>query len=51
MKRKSKYYCRCGICNELFNQEDMEKDFGSETGWLCYDCFMIQHPEFDIEEW
>lgn len=37
----------CGICGELNEQSEMVRDHGSDTGWLCVDCHMAQHPEYE----
>lgn len=44
-KPKRKYYRKCGICGERFEQSEMVRDKGSETGWLCVDCHMKEHSE------
>lgn len=36
----------CGICGEQFEIEDMAIDAGSETGWICIECLMEEHPEY-----
>lgn len=44
-KPKRKYYRKCGICGERFEQSEMVRDEGSETGWLCVDCHIKEHLE------
>lgn len=48
--KKRKYYRRCGICGERFEQSEMARDEGSPTGWLCVDCHMAQHLDYDEED-
>jgi len=50
-ERKRNPRHKCGVCGELCLQSDMVKDIGSDTGWICCDCFYIIHPEYDIDEW
>lgn len=47
---KKKIIRTCGICGERFEQSDMVRDSGSETGWACVDCHMQMHPEYVEEE-
>ena len=35
-----KYYHICGVCGEEFDPNDMVRDEGSDTGWLCIDCYI-----------
>jgi hypothetical protein len=49
-KPKRKYYRKCGICGERFEQSNMVRDKGSETGWICTDCRAGIYPEYDEEE-
>ena len=44
----SKYVC-CGICGGSVPQEMADRDDGSDTGWVCDDCYYIMHPEY--EDW
>lgn len=48
--KKRKYFRTCGICGEKFEQGDMVRDPGSSTGWLCVDCHMAQHLDYDEED-
>ena len=41
----------CGICGEKYPVRDMIREEGSYTGYICEDCLIAVHPEFDIEEW
>ena len=45
-----KYYRACGICGERCDQSDMVRTDESPTGWLCVDCHMAQHLEYDEED-
>lgn len=47
--KKRKYYRKCGICGERFEQSDMVRTDESPNGWLCVDCHMAQHLEYDEE--
>ena len=40
----------CGICGEMFDMSDMVRSEGSDTGWICIDCQMSVHPEYDDGE-
>lgn len=44
-RKKRKYYRKCGICGERFEQSEMVRDEWSETGWLCVDCHIKEHLE------
>lgn len=46
-KKKRKYYRKCGICGERFEQSEMIRTNGSPNGWLCWDCHSIKHPEYE----
>lgn len=48
--KKRKYYRRCGICGERHEQSEMVRDEGSSTGWICGDCCMGVHPEYEEED-
>lgn len=48
--KKRKYFRKCGVCGERFEQSNMVRDAGSETGWICIDCHMVEHPEYDKED-
>lgn len=42
-----KYYRTCGICGEKHEQSEMIRDDGSMTGWICEDCLIRVHPEYE----
>lgn len=46
-KKMRKYYRRCGICGERHEQSEMERNEASPTGWICGDCCMGIHPEYE----
>ena len=46
-KKKRKYYRKCGICGERYEQSDMVRTNQSSNGWLCLDCHNIEHPEYE----
>lgn len=39
----------CGICGELYPQDEMYYDGGSSTNWICDDCYNQIHPEHEEE--
>lgn len=45
--KKRKYFRKCGICGERFEQKEMVRDEGSQTGWICVECFMCIHTEYE----
>lgn len=44
-KQNRKYIC--GICGEITDYYEAVEDEGSETGVICYNCYCLQHPEFE----
>lgn len=46
-KKKRKYYRKCGICGERFEQSEMIRTNDSPNGWLCFDCHNAKHPEYE----
>lgn len=46
-KKKRKYYRKCGICGERFEQSEMIRTNNSPNGWLCFDCHNAERPEYD----
>ena len=50
-RKKRKYNRKCGICGETHEQSDMIRDCCSDTGWVCLDCYIVEHPEYDLDEW
>lgn len=51
VKKKRKYYRKCGVCGERHEQSDMIRTNQSSNGWLCMECHLHFHPEYDCEEW
>lgn len=49
-KRKRKYYRHCGVCGERHEQSDMIRTDESPNGWICEDCSVTLHPEYDCDE-
>lgn len=47
---KKKIIRTCDICGERFEQSDMVRDPSSDTGWVCVDCHIQMHPEYDEEK-
>lgn len=46
-KKKRKYYRKCGVCGERYEQSEMLRTNNSPNGWLCFDCHNAKHPEYD----
>lgn len=46
-KKKRKYYRKCGVCGERYEQSEMIRTNNSPNGWLCFDCHNTEHPEYD----
>ena len=46
-KKKRKYYRKCGICGERYEQSEMLRTNDSPNGWLCWDCHNIVDPEYE----
>lgn len=49
--KPKKRYIECGICGEKFSRDEMVRDIGSPTGYICIECHHNLHPEYDIDEW
>lgn len=49
INKKRKYYRKCGLCNAQHEQSDMIRTNNSPNGWLCIDCQIQKHPEYEIE--
>lgn len=47
-KKKRKYYRKCGVCGHRHEQSKMIRTNESPNGWLCIDCYVAEHPEYDI---
>ncbi len=54
-KKKRKYFRKCGDCGKRFEQSLLIRTNKSPNGWFCCDCYVdfqiVEHPEFDIDEW
>lgn len=46
-KKKRKYYRKCGVCGERYEQGDMIRTNNSPNGWICFDCNNAEHPEYE----
>lgn len=46
-KKKRKYYRKCGVCGERYEQSEMIRTNNSSNGWLCFNCHNAEHPEYD----
>ena len=49
--KQRKYYRKCGICGCRLKQSEMIRSNESPNGWLCEDCNISLHPEYDCDEW
>ena len=49
-KKKRKYFRKCGICGERYEQSEMIRTYESPNGWMCLDCHNIEFPEYDTDE-
>ena len=50
-KRKRRYFRKCGVCGERWEQSDMIRTDNSPNGWICHECVLREHPEYEIEDW
>ena len=48
---KRRYYRKCGVCGNRHEQGEMIRTNNSPNGWMCHDCYALEHPEYDMEEW
>ena len=49
---KRKYFRKCGVCGERYEQSEMIRDPNSPNGWVCWHCHVDKHMEFYIDdEW
>ena len=46
-KKKRKYYRKCGVCGDRYEQSEMLRTDNSPNGWLCLDCHNTKHPEYE----
>lgn len=46
-KKKRNYFRKCGICGERHEQRTMIRTDESPNGWLCYECCMGEHLEYE----
>jgi predicted RNA-binding protein YlxR (DUF448 family) len=46
-KKRRKYYRKCGVCGERYEQSKMLRTINSPNGWLCFDCYFAKHPEYE----
>lgn len=51
MKKQRKYFRKCGVCGERHEQSEMIRTNQSPNGWICFECFNLVHPEYEIDEW
>ncbi len=49
-RHRRKYYCKCGICGERYEQSEMIRTDESPNGWICEDCRATLRPEYDCDE-
>lgn len=50
-KKRRKYFRKCGICGERYEQSEMLRTNFSPNGWLCTDCGLEKTEDFDSEDW
>lgn len=48
--KRRKYYRKCGICGERYEQSEMVRNSRASSGWLCVDCHMSKSIGYDEEE-
>ena len=46
-KKKRKYYRKCGVCGERYEQSEMLRTDDSPNGWVCWGCRNIVSLEYD----
>ena len=51
MKKKRKYFRKCGVCGERHEQSEMIRTDESPNGWVCQECYSSIYPELEVEEW
>lgn len=49
LKKKRKYFRKCGICEERHEQSEMIRTYSSPNGWICAECQRQKHPEYEFE--
>jgi len=47
MSKKKNEKKECGVCGERFSKEEMIEDYYSDTGYVCADCYIGLHPEYE----
>ena len=48
-KKKRKYFRKCGVCGDRYEQSEMIRTYKSPNGWICTECQQKIHPECEIE--
>ena len=49
-QKKRRYFRKCGVCGERWEQSDMIRTDNSPNGWICHECVLREHPEYESEE-
>lgn len=49
--KKRKYYRKCGCCGRRLEQSEMVRSDEFPGGWVCHECFDLEHIDYGIEEW
>lgn len=49
--KKRRYFRKCGVCGERWEQSDMIRTDNSPNGWICHECVLREHPEYESEDW
>ena len=51
MKKKRKYFRKCGVCGERHEQAEMIRTDESPNGCVCRECYFSIYNEYEIEGW
>lgn len=50
IKKKRKYYRKCGICGKRDEQSNMVRTDESPNGWLCQQCYEESIVAYDWDD-
>ena len=39
IKKKRKYFRKCGCCGARYEQSEMIRTLCTDSGWICQECF------------
>lgn len=48
--KRRKYFRKCGICGDRYEQSEMIRTDESSNGWVCPECYYDLHAELYEEE-